>query len=98
MDKCEKNLHNHSQTFTDIRGPKVRKMFKISTKLTSNKSYGQKVGRQEEPWEDYSYLNQFYPIILQTMVEAQTHDITPPCPTFDHFLKNISFLNVFEFR
>ena len=57
MGKCEKYVNDHFQSFTHIRGLKVRKMCKISTiKLTDNKSYDKKTGRQEERWDDYTQV------------------------------------------
>jgi hypothetical protein len=45
MAKCEKYLHDHSQTFTDIRGFKIMNMYQIlSLYLTVNKHYGIKAG------------------------------------------------------
>ena len=60
MGKYEKYVHDHFQIFTHIRGLKVRKLCKISTIQLANKSYGQKTGRQEEPWEDYTIMTLKY--------------------------------------
>jgi hypothetical protein len=45
MGKCQKYLHNLSQTFTHIKAIKFMNMYQIlSIYLIANKSYGQKTG------------------------------------------------------
>jgi hypothetical protein len=57
MGKCQIYLHDHPQTFTDIRALKIMNMYQIlSIYLITNKNYGQKTGGPSNLERPIGYL------------------------------------------